>query len=192
MVHSPRLQRIELKVGLRFLVLAALTVGMGCDGDDGGALPPDASPDAPIEPPPPTPCEIHCEACAPGSSTCIEECGYITIDCQPAELDALATCHLNGDQACGLTIALCTDQIACWVSNLTCGNNACEAGDDVNCPADCNPPACDHSECEAGTALDVSCTTCTATVCGNDAYCCESAWDNNCVEAAIFECGICL
>ncbi len=176
---------------LRVLVFAVLA-SASCGQDTTSAPPPDAAPDAPDAPPPPTACDIHCEACAPGSSTCVAECGNITVDCDEGGLQAIATCHADDNQACGVLLTACLDQVGCWVANLTCGNSTCDPGDDVNCPADCNDPTCDHSECEAGTPLNASCTTCTATVCANDPYCCESDWDLNCVEAAIFSCDICL
>jgi len=47
---------------------------------------------------------------------------------------------------------------------------------------------CDHAADEVGTALDPSCDDCAATVCAFDAYCCETEWDQVCVDEAASEC----
>ncbi len=44
--------------------------------------------------------------------------------------------------------------------------------------------SCSHSECEAGSALPSSCSSCAASVCEKDAYCCSGAWDWICAKEA--------
>ena len=43
---------------------------------------------------------------------------------------------------------------------------------------------CAHDECQAGGPLDAACSDCAAAVCGADAFCCDSMWDEACVNAA--------
>jgi len=42
--------------------------------------------------------------------------------------------------------------------------------------------SCDHTVCEIGGPLDVSCGACSKAVCTNDAYCCTESWDQICVN----------
>lgn len=46
------------------------------------------------------------------------------------------------------------------------------------------PTACEHSECSEGGKLDATCSTCAASVCDADRYCCDTAWDDLCTEQA--------
>lgn len=48
---------------------------------------------------------------------------------------------------------------------------------------------CAHDVCQAGEALDPSCSTCAATVCEVDSFCCETFWDRICVQEAEELCG---
>jgi len=45
---------------------------------------------------------------------------------------------------------------------------------------------CGHSLCTTGAKLSSSCNSCTATVCGNDPYCCNTYWDGLCTAAAYY------
>lgn len=48
---------------------------------------------------------------------------------------------------------------------------------------------CPHDVCSMGETLDASCSTCTASVCAVDSYCCDVMWDGYCVLLAEEECG---
>jgi len=52
--------------------------------------------------------------------------------------------------------------------------------------AACHKGTCDHSECDAGGALDKSCSACTSTVCSVKPECCDSekGWTDECVKIA--------
>jgi hypothetical protein len=52
-------------------------------------------------------------------------------------------------------------------------------------------PTCAHAECSQGTPLDANCSSCAATVCGIDNYCCATSWDGICVDIASANCGGC-
>jgi len=51
--------------------------------------------------------------------------------------------------------------------------------------------SCSHDECTTGDALDSSCSTCVATVCTSDPYCCNNSWNSYCVDGAKSLCGLC-
>jgi hypothetical protein len=81
-------------------------------------------------------------------------------------------------------------QDTCGTVCTTCGNGACEAGEDpTNCPQDCQPE-CAHELCEPGEALDPTCDSCAATVCAADDFCCGTFWDRICVQEVTDLCGI--
>ncbi len=43
---------------------------------------------------------------------------------------------------------------------------------------------CDHDVCSMGGALKTSCGACEEAVCGVDSYCCDTAWDGQCISEA--------
>ena len=43
-------------------------------------------------------------------------------------------------------------------------------------------PACGHSKCDQGFALDPACDSCAADICAVDPYCCNVFWDSFCVQ----------
>ena len=50
---------------------------------------------------------------------------------------------------------------------------------------------CAHDECTTGDALDATCSSCVASVCANDPYCCDTNWNSFCVDGARDLCGLC-
>lgn len=50
--------------------------------------------------------------------------------------------------------------------------------------------SCGHELCDTGAPLDPTCDPCVETVCAQDAFCCESAWDSICVIEAQDFCGL--
>ena len=85
-----------------------------------------------------------------------------------------------------------------------CGQGVCEVGE-FCCNASCGICAplggacielacapCGHSVCEQGEKLKPGCDECVRTVCEQDAYCCETAWDSICVGEAAELCGGCV
>ena len=42
-------------------------------------------------------------------------------------------------------------------------------------------------ECDAGGALEATCSDCATAVCDFDAFCCDVEWDEQCVEEAADE-----
>ncbi len=47
---------------------------------------------------------------------------------------------------------------------------------------DTAPEQCVHTPCATGTVLTASCHPCVASICAEDAYCCSTAWDAQCVS----------
>ncbi len=96
-------------------------------------------------------------------------------------------------------------------TNPVCGNNVCEMGEDpATCLMDCPPvcgdgqcnggetngtcsmdcPPCPHEVCIAGDKLPLGCgDPCVDMVCAQDIYCCDTAWDGQCVGAVKNICG---
>jgi hypothetical protein len=56
------------------------------------------------------------------------------------------------------------------------------------CAIDCD--ACSHDACTEGRALPGDCNDCTARVCESDPYCCDTRWDERCVERATTACDL--
>jgi hypothetical protein len=55
----------------------------------------------------------------------------------------------------------------------------------------CAPAAaCAHEPCAEGELLDANCDPCATTVCAQDGYCCNTAWDALCVGYATELCGL--
>lgn len=50
---------------------------------------------------------------------------------------------------------------------------------------------CPHDECTVGAALDSSCSSCVATVCVEDPFCCASKWNTYCIDIAKIHCDLC-
>ncbi|KAJ3206007.1 hypothetical protein HDU83_003938 [Entophlyctis luteolus] len=50
---------------------------------------------------------------------------------------------------------------------------------------------CAHSVCKVGAALTANCDACAAAVCAADTFCCNTAWDAQCVKEARQSCGAC-
>jgi len=117
--------------------------------------------------------------------TCPEDCGTI---CVPSNVSCqgslLVTCNANGSEAsqidCASSGRVC-DAGECKLPNI-CGNQICEAGEDVGCPADC-ASVCGNQECENGetNSCPQDCTTCGDRLCGaNELVSCPQ------------DCGVCV
>ncbi len=59
----------------------------------------------------------------------------------------------------------------------------------ASAPAAC--PSCGHDVCTEGTPLLTACSSCAATVCAADPFCCNVAWDALCIDEAVDLCGEC-
>jgi hypothetical protein len=86
------------------------------------------------------------------------------------------SCVLSGDTNCEEGLASCVGAL----SEDDCGLGQPEP-----------EPECAHHECGEGVALDATCSTCATAVCDQDAYCCDTAWDELCIQlaAGVADCG---
>jgi hypothetical protein len=73
----------------------------------------------------------------------------------------------------------------------------CESSYDETCVAEaqtiatcgCEPVVtCAHDECDTGEILDPTCSDCATAVCEADGYCCNTTWDELCVDQAVSLC----
>jgi hypothetical protein len=121
-------------------------------------------------------------------------------DCLDIDLDALAGDIFPGIG--GALIALLFDQLFgpndhklyMYCETVAAGYGVC-----VPCPGlvnDCAPGGpmggsgtCDHPPTQPGGPLDPACDDCAEEVCGFDPYCCETEWDDICVDEAAEACG---
>jgi hypothetical protein len=62
--------------------------------------------------------------------------------------------------------------------------------DDIRIIGEGGGSSCAHELCDTGAPLDPTCDPCVETVCAQDGFCCESAWDSICVIEAQDFCGL--
>lgn len=124
-----------------------------------------------------TSCPSDCPAvCGDGQCGGGETPGSCPADCMP----------VCGDNTCsmGETNASCPQDCP-----AACGDGACNGMEtNMSCPQDCLP--CAHPVCQAGDKLALGCgDPCVDMVCAQDTYCCDTAWDGQCVGAVKNVCG---
>jgi hypothetical protein len=110
-----------------------------------------------------------------------EECCVDVCDADPS------CCQSGWDAICvGEAKSLCPD-----LCKPTCGDTICEPGESwPECP-ECPPvDACPGVGdcCESHASIGCSDETCCDAVCDIDPFCCESEWDNGCVNLVGDEC----
>lgn len=92
-----------------------------------------------------------------------------------------AACNWCTDEICRADSFCCT---TAWDS--ICVGEVESVCRGMQCPV--AAPACAHTLCTMGAALDATCDTCAARVCAADSYCCTRAWDSVCVTDVSIEC----
>ena len=77
---------------------------------------------------------------------------------------------------------------ACAADVCAVDSYCCTTDWDSQCVSEvaqyCSSAACDHDECTNGNALADDCSACTTAICAADPYCCQTAWDDQCVSEA--------
>ncbi|MBW2523603.1 MAG: lamin tail domain-containing protein [Deltaproteobacteria bacterium] len=53
-----------------------------------------------------------------------------------------------------------------------------------------SPGSCIHDLCDIGLPLTSGCDSCVTQVCANDSYCCDTEWDDTCLDEVWDYCGI--
>ena len=161
-------------------------------------------------------CPEDCGAC-PGPGDCCSDSGGL--GCEDATCSALVCgedpfcCDTVWDDICAAAAALvcevcggtpppCGDGTCNGLEDCatcpedcgacpTCGDAACNGDEDcASCPEDCGAcpelgPCCEPAA--VGGCLDQAVMDC---LCADDPYCCDTLWDDICVEEAIAGCGL--
>lgn len=138
---------------------------------------------------------MYCQTVALGYGVCAP-CPGILSDCTTGGSTGSGSCGHDActagdplDPSCGgCESTVCTNDSYCC---STAWDSACVSEVDQYCNGICSNPggACAHSACTSGEALATSCSGCAATVCGSDAFCCQTSWDSQCVSEAQSMCG---
>ena len=120
---------------------------------------------------------------------CTTPCGGVS-DCAS---DICTNENLPAQQpGCGPCVtAVCEEDPFCCNGDSGAWDSYCvdAANTMAECEAVCGGGGggCIHSECEVGAGLDSDCSDCAGTICAADPYCCNTEWDNVCVDAALAE-----
>ncbi len=149
-------------------------------------------------------CALDDWCCDPGwhwDEFCVMECQY---DCNGPACDSFCfpACEglVCGDDGCGGACGTCPEGTYCGAGGKACIPCTCEGkecGDD-GCGNSCG--TCDAGEtCANGVCVPGGCApqegpgcggcACEACVCAEDSFCCETAWDEFCVEECSVDCG---
>jgi hypothetical protein len=138
--------------------------------------------------------DIDCGVCVP----CEQDS-----DCKPIPVTPLFADLFAGDPLAQIAAALLVDQLwgdddtpslhffcqpvaAGYGACLPCGNPTQACGSSGG-----GSGMCDHESDEIGGPLDPSCGPCEAEVCAADDFCCNTEWDDVCVDEAAEMCGGC-
>ncbi|HWM86355.1 MAG TPA: hypothetical protein VNO33_10970 [Kofleriaceae bacterium] len=150
-----------------------------------------------------------CEAGGPLQSGC-STCATTVCDADPfcCEVFWDRICVQEAEELCGETCTGCAHDLCAQGEALEatcdpCAQTVCDADPfccenawDARCVTEADQlcglacAECTHDLCEAGGPLSSTCDPCVAAVCESDAYCCGTAWDDRCVEAATETCGL--
>lgn len=108
-----------------------------------------------------------------GNGTCV-----VTVTSLPQVCEVSSTPLSAGSSAC--TAQICaTDPFCCanqW--DAICVSEARSKCNSLVCVA----PPCAHAECYSGSKLTSSCSASVSAICALDPFCCNSSWDNLCVN----------
>jgi hypothetical protein len=113
---------------------------------------------------------------------CPGGCGGSTTTCSHGPCTAgtalNAQCSSCVGAVCGDDPYCCNTQSGSWDSQCVS-----EAQAESACSNECSG-GCAHSECAQGGPLTSACSSCAAAICGGDPFCCNTEWDQACVNAA--------
>jgi hypothetical protein len=142
---------------------------------------------------PPEQCDPPGSVSCPDAQTCNADCTCPPPVCgngvvaPPEQCDPPGSTCPDG-QACRADCTcpppICGNSIVTPPEQCDPPGSSCLGG--ATCQADCTCPC--HSECIAGTALSSTCSSCAATVCRFDPFCCQVFWDRFCIDEAEHDC----
>jgi hypothetical protein len=174
--------------------------GGSCDHDEcevGGAL--DASCNACAA----DVCDVDPYCCTNSwDATCVQETSmYCSSACGSSSSGGSGGSCVHDECDTGLALtsscSSCADTV-CNQDPYCCDNSwdsQCVGEAESMCGLSCggsSAPVCQHGTCAEGVALEAACSPCATTVCGEDPYCCDTAWDATCVNEADSLCGGCI
>jgi hypothetical protein len=143
-----------------------------------------------------TVCDIDPYCCdTEWDSLCVGEAEYYCdLDCSGGGGGG-ACVHSECDEGVGLNqnCSSCADTV-CSTDPYCCDNDwddVCVQQAEDWCGLSCGTGgggSC-HDECDEGAALFSGCSSCAATVCNEDSFCCSTEWDDVCVDEAEYYCG---
>lgn len=84
---------------------------------------------------------------------------------------------VNSGAGGGTEVLARVDLLYSWIQDQIKAHGG--APDPTTPPA---PSACAHDICAAGASLVDSCDPCATKICATDSYCCQTAWDSQCVS----------
>jgi hypothetical protein len=152
-------------------------------------------------------CEADCGICPPGP-TCPHTTCFVSADplttalCKDPCADQVCAQDPNccggpqfGQSCEQLQAQLCPGGDPCVAAVCaalpecctTAWSQPCVDQAKISCNTQCN---CAHSVCTQGGAMAATCNPCVDAVCTVDDYCCNSAWDNICVDEVGPICGV--
>ena len=141
-----------------------------------------------------TSCPNDCGPCQ-GSGDCCQPqdgpgCGNATVQNCVCSKDSFC-CENQWDQICVNEVG----EFGCGSCSEGpgCGNGQCDADENCQiCPEDCGFCGGDGDCCQANGTPGCSDPAIQSCVCADDAFCCDTEWDNICAEEVEnFECGDC-
>lgn len=140
---------------------------------------------------------MYCEAVAGEYGACVPCPGFLQ-ECGVGSPGGGGSTTCDHDvctegSALGAGCDACANTV-CGIDDYCCQNQwdaQCIAEAEQYCGASCGGgtnPAC-HDVCVTGDPLQPSCGSCAASVCAQDAYCCNTFWDGTCAGYAETICG---
>lgn len=126
-----------------------------------------------------------------GSSTCVHsECNTGAALSPTCSSCAQAVCNADAYCCNNQWDSICVGKVDQYCGAGTCsGSGSGSSGSGGSGGG--GSYTCAHGECETGAALSATCSSCAGTVCAQDSYCCDSQWDQICVNLADQHCGGC-
>lgn len=128
----------------------------------------------------PTVCETTFSSCRKANKLDAAECPAPSVDAACAAcLDQHVSCEAATGEGCDEGWSACVSTLA---SEGACGTGPNHGGGGTG--GGTPEPSCSHDACEVGEAMSATCDGCIASLCDLDPYCCESSYDETCVQEA--------
>lgn len=135
---------------------------------------------------------MYCQGVAAGYGVCAP-CPGVLNDCTTGGGGTTGSCTHD---ACEVGDKLGTNCGSCEANVCAVDAYCCDTAWDATCVSEadqycsnvCSGGNC-HDICTSGPAMPDSCDPCAAEVCAEDAYCCQTSWDEQCISEVTSICG---